>query len=71
MVDVEGATVGECLRHLVGRYPGMEKALFDARGNLLNVVEVYLNMESAFPDELAKRVADGDDIHLTLMIAGG
>jgi molybdopterin converting factor small subunit len=71
VVDVEGATVGECLRELVKRFPDMGKKLFDGKGKLQNVIEVYVNMESAYPDELAKTVKDGDEIHITLMLAGG
>ena len=71
VVEVEGNTVGNCLEHLVEQFPGIEKELFDKKRNLRNVVEVYLNLESAYPDELAKPVKDGDEIHLTLILAGG
>ncbi len=71
VVEVEGGTVGDCLGHLVQQYPGMKEGLFDKKGKLLNVVEVYVNSESAYPEELAKRVRDGDEIHLILMLAGG
>jgi molybdopterin converting factor small subunit len=71
VVAVEGNTVGECLNHLVSQYPGMKEALFEKDGRLLNVIEIYVNMESAYPDELAKAVQDGDEIHITAMLAGG
>ena len=71
MVEVEGNRVGDCLDHLVRQYPGMKEALFDKRGKLLNVIEIYVNMKSTYPDELATRVTDGDKIHITLMLAGG
>ena len=71
VVTAEGKTVGECLNHLIQRYPGMEKALFTKKGKLLNVVEIYVNHASAYPNELAKPVQDGDEIHLVLMLAGG
>ena len=71
VVEVEGNTVGNCLEHLVKQFPGIEKELFDKKRNLRNVVEVYLNLESAYPDELARPVKDGDEIHLTLILAGG
>ena len=71
VVEVEGNTVGECVGHLVKQFPGMQTAIFDKKGKLLNIVEVYLNHESAYPDELAKPVKDGDEIHLTSMLAGG
>jgi molybdopterin converting factor small subunit len=71
VVEVEGNTVGECLEHVVTQFPGLRDRLFDKKGKLLNVVEIYVNMESAYPEELAKPVKDGDQIHLTLLLAGG
>jgi molybdopterin converting factor small subunit len=71
VVEVKGDTVGDCLEHLVQQYPGMKEGLFDKKGKLLNVVEVYVNHESAYPEELAKSVKDGDEIHLILMLSGG
>ncbi|OGP65863.1 MAG: ThiS family protein [Deltaproteobacteria bacterium RBG_13_53_10] len=71
VVTVEGNTVGECLDHLLKQFPGMEKALFSKKNKLLNIVEVYVNHASAYPNELAKPVKDGDNIHLVLMLAGG
>ena len=71
VVSAEGNTVGECLNHLVKEFPGMEKALFSKKEKLLNTVEVYVNHASAYPNELAKPVKDGDEIHLVYMLAGG
>jgi molybdopterin converting factor small subunit len=70
-VEVEGKTVGECVHNLIRKYPDMESSLLDKRGHLLKIVEIYVNGESAYPNELAKPVKDGDQIHLTLMLAGG
>ena len=70
-VEVKGKTVGECIEALVQKFPGIEASLFDSKGKLLSVVEIYVNMESAYPDELAKPVKNGDEIHITLMLAGG
>ena len=70
-VATEGNTVGECLSHLIQQFPGMEKALFAGKGKLLNTVEIYVNHASAYPNELAKPVKEGDEIHLIYMIAGG
>ncbi|MGQ9646282.1 MAG: MoaD/ThiS family protein [Thermodesulfobacteriota bacterium] len=70
-VIVEGNTVGECLNELVKEYPGMEKALFARKDKLLNVVEVFVNNATAYPNELAKPVKDGDEITLIVMLAGG
>jgi molybdopterin converting factor small subunit len=71
VVAVEGNTIGECLNHLVKQYPQMEKALFAKKDKLLNIVEIYLNHASAYPNELLKPVKDGDEIHLITMLAGG
>ena len=70
-VDVEGHTVGECLQQLIRQYPDLEPALFDGKDNLQKTIEVYLNMQSTYPDELAKKTKDGDMIHITLLLAGG
>jgi molybdopterin converting factor small subunit len=71
IIDANGTTVGACLNELVRRFPAMEKGLFDDNGKLRNNVEIYVNMESAYPDELAKSVKDGDEIHITLILTGG
>ena len=71
VVEVGGNTVGACLDNLVRQYPAMKKALFDKRGKLTNIIEIYINSKSAYPDELAKQVKDGDNVHLTLLLAGG
>ena len=71
VVSLEGGTVGECLNQLIKQFPGMEKALFAKKDLLLKNVEIYLNRESAYPNELVKPVKDGDEIHLVVMLAGG
>ncbi len=71
VVEVNGSTVGECLDHLVRQFPGIEKEIFEKNRKLRNIVEIYINMESAYPDELAKAVKDGDEIFVTFMLAGG
>ena len=71
VVAVQGNTVGECLNRLIQQFPGMEKALFAKKDKLLNTVEIYVNHASAHPNELAKPVKEGDEIHLIIMLAGG
>lgn len=70
-VAVSGKTVGECLGVLVERFPAFEPVLFDQNQALRNTVEIYLNMASAYPNELARPVKNGDEIHITLLLAGG
>jgi molybdopterin converting factor small subunit len=70
-VEVDGQTVGECLSELTVRFPEMKQALFTSKGELVNVIDVYVNHQSAYPEELAKAVTDGDEIQLVLLLAGG
>ena len=71
VVEVQGATVGDCLHHLAQQYPGIDEALFEKTGKLKNHIEVFLNLETTFPKELAMPVKDGDEIHVAVMVAGG
>ena len=70
-VNVQGKTVGECLKDLIEQHPGLKKWLFDKADQLQKYVEIYVNLDSAYPDELARSVKDGDAISITLTIAGG
>jgi len=71
MVEGDGKTVGECLKNVVKEYPAMESTIFGKNGKLSNIIEIYLNLQSAYPNELAKPVKDGDEIHVTMMLSGG
>ena len=70
-IEVNGSTVGECLEVLVAQFPEVRKVLFGKDDQLLNYVDVYINGESTYPEELAKPVSDGDELHIVLIIAGG
>ncbi|MFC1952507.1 MoaD/ThiS family protein [Chloroflexota bacterium] len=71
LVEVNGNTVGECLNQLVDQYPKVKEQLFSGDGKLNNVVEVYVNLESSYPEELAKPVKDGDELHPIIIVLGG
>jgi molybdopterin synthase sulfur carrier subunit len=71
VVEVKGNTVGACLDHLTAEYPGMDEALFEEKGKLRRHIEVFLNLESTYPKELAMPVEDGDELYVTVMLAGG
>jgi len=70
-VEVNGSTVSGCLDSLVKQFPGIEKMLFDKNGKLLSYVGIYINGEDTYPDELAKPVKDGDELHILYIIGGG
>ena len=71
MIEVDGNTVGQCLNQLVKQFPDMEKALFDKNSKLLSYVDIYVNEESSYPEELAKPVKEGDNLYIAIMLAGG
>ncbi len=71
VVTVNGSTVGECLGDFVDRFPDAKARLFDKNGNLLTYIDVFVNGKSAYPEELARPVASGDELSLLFLIAGG
>ena len=71
IAEVNGSTVGQCLDHLVKQFPSIKQGLFDKNGKLHSYVDIYLNRESAYPEELDKLVKDGDELYILLMIDGG
>ena len=71
VIEVKGSTVGECLSQLIQQYPEIEKRLFDKNGKLLSYVGLYVNGEDAYPEDLVKKVKDGDEIYILHIIGGG
>lgn len=71
VVEVNGRTVGQCLEQLVDQFPELKPWLFEKNGKLNRLVEIYVNMESSYPEELAKPVKDGDELHIIIIISGG
>ena len=70
-VQVEGKTVGQCLDQLVDRFPEIKPRLFDKKGELHKYIDIYVNQESSYPEELAKAVRDGDELHIMFLVTGG
>ena len=71
VVNSSGGNVGECLDDLVKRFPQVKSRLFNDNGELLKYLEIYINGESAYPEELSKPVVDGDELHIVNIIVGG
>lgn len=69
--EAKGSTVGECLNYLLEQSPDIANKLFDKRGKLHGYVAIYVNGEDAYPDELAKSITDGDELHILYIIGGG
>ena len=70
VAKVDGSTVGECLNDLVQRYPRLKPLLFK-KGKLHGYLDVFVNKKSAYPEELARRVNNGDELHIINIIVGG
>lgn len=69
--EADGKTVGECLREVAGKFPQLKETIFDREGNLQGHIAIFLNGEDTFPEELAKKLNDGDVIDTIPIIGGG
>ena len=49
----------------------MKKQLFSKNGELFEYIIIPVNGESAYPEQLAKPVKDGDELNIVLIIGGG
>ncbi len=71
VVEVNGSTVGKCLDHLMKQFPGIKGQLFSKHGNLFENIIISINGKSAYPEQLAKPVKDGDELNIVFIIGGG
>jgi molybdopterin synthase sulfur carrier subunit len=71
-VEVEGASVGDVLQSLAGRYPDTRDQLFSSEGELNRYVNVYVNDEDVrVQDGLQTPVKPGDTVVILPAMAGG
>ncbi len=72
VVELDGDTVGQCLDGLVRRFPAIGTRLFNSEAELFDYVDIYINLESTYPEGLARPVKDGDELDIVLFaIASG
>jgi sulfur-carrier protein len=69
--EVEGATVREGLNRLAEANPELEKALFDADGNVRRTHHIYLNGERLSGDRLDESAGPNDEVQVMTAVAGG
>jgi adenylyltransferase/sulfurtransferase len=71
-VEVEGATVGELLSSLTGRYGDLRRHLYSDEGKLRSFVNVYVNDDDIrYLEREATALKTGDVISIVPSVAGG
>jgi molybdopterin synthase sulfur carrier subunit len=71
-VSVEGETIGDVLRDLVARYPGISAQLLNEDGTLHRFVNVYVNDDDVrYLSLLDTPVSAGDEVSILPAVAGG
>jgi molybdopterin converting factor small subunit len=70
-VEVNGATVRNCIEDLVTRFPDMKKYIYDGPDEICAFIQFFHNGLFIPYDELDKPVKDGDEIFPLMIIGGG
>ena len=72
LVEVTAATIGDAIKELQSRFPGIEERLVDEKGEVRRFVNVYVNEEDIrFLQGSKTALKDGDEISIIPAIAGG
>ncbi len=70
-IEVEGATVRDCLDAVGSRFAGFAEQLFDAEGRVHGFVNLFVNGEEIDREALDMALADADRVEILAAIAGG
>ncbi|MCS5636838.1 MAG: MoaD/ThiS family protein [Myxococcota bacterium] len=70
-IEVDGATVRECIVAVESRYPGFQELIIDAQGGQRRFVRIFLNGELHSAQALDTAVDSGDTITVMASAAGG
>ena len=70
-LEANGHTIREVIEDIDRRYHGFKRECIDEEGQVHSFLEIYINQESAFPDELNRKVNDNDEITILTVIGGG
>lgn len=71
-IEASGATVGDVIAEVAGRFPALAPRLRDEAGNPYPFVTFYLNDEDIrFQSGFNTPVKDGDEVTVVPAIAGG
>jgi molybdopterin synthase sulfur carrier subunit len=67
-----GASIGDAIRELVARRPGLEGCILDPQGGMVPYVSVFVDgRDIRHLDGLATLLADGHEIAIFPPVAGG
>ncbi len=68
LFELNGETVGECLKQLISLAPTLKRSFFNESGKELDDrILVFVNKEDVGSEGLEKKVKDGDVIHIVMM----
>lgn len=71
-LEASGATLGDAVADVSGRYPSLKTRLVDDAGNPYPFVTYYLNDEDIrFSGGFAAALSDGDEVTIVPAVAGG
>ena len=70
-VQVEGATVRECIEAVGREFPGFAEQVFDASGAVHRFVTLFINGDEIDRAEVDTAVAPTDEVEILAAIAGG
>jgi sulfur-carrier protein len=68
-VEGAGATVGDVLADLDGRFPGLRFRIIDEQGRVRPHIRLFVGMRPA--QDLAEPVRPVDEVHILCALSGG
>jgi sulfur-carrier protein len=70
-LEVEGASVGECLEAVERKFPGFLSQVLDDDGNVHRFVKLFKNGTHLVREALREPTAPEDELEIIAAIAGG
>ncbi len=70
-VEANGNTPKECLDDLERQYPDIRRWIYDKHGEMWPRLQLYVNDEIIYEEELNNHINDGDELYVLLNIGGG
>jgi len=61
----------DVLNKMEEMFPGFIALMYNDKGRLNAIIDVYVNGESVFPEERQAKLKDGDTVSITMLYEGG